>query len=77
MFNTMIWSWMMADAEKMKPYAPSMKLDYEQGSPMEIEAIYGTPIRMARSKGIGMPETENLYQQLLDLNPEQQTELHT
>jgi 2-dehydropantoate 2-reductase len=32
---------MMSDTDKMKPYAPSMMLDYERGRPMEIESIYG------------------------------------
>lgn len=55
---------MVTDTQKMKPYAPSMKLDYDQGKPLEIEAIYGAPIRAARAKGVAMPETEKLYQQL-------------
>lgn len=59
---------MIADTEKMEPYAPSMKLDYERGNPMEIESIYGNPIRAAKARGIAMPETEKLYRQLLELN---------
>lgn len=59
---------MVADTEKMKPYAPSMKLDYDRGNPMEIEAIYGNPIRMAHEHGIPMPETEKLYDRLRALN---------
>ena len=30
---------MMADTEKMKPYAPSMKLDFDRGNTLEIESI--------------------------------------
>ncbi len=60
---------MMMDTEKMAPYATSMKLDFDRGKPMEIESIYGNPLRAARARGIGMPETEKLYQQLLKLNP--------
>ena len=60
---------MLRDTERMKPYAPSMKLDFDRGNPMEVESIYGTPLHIARSHGISMPETEKLYQQLLALNP--------
>ena len=59
---------MIGDTEKMEPYAPSMKLDYERGHPMEIESIYGNPIRAAKARGIAMPETEKLYRRLLDLD---------
>ncbi|MDF7806779.1 putative 2-dehydropantoate 2-reductase [Pontiellaceae bacterium B12219] len=60
---------MMSDTEKMQPYAPSMKLDFDRGNPMEIEAIYGNPLRAAEAAGIDMPETRKLYEQLLALNP--------
>jgi 2-dehydropantoate 2-reductase len=66
---------MIADTEKMEPYAPSMKLDYDRGNPMEIESIYGHPIRAAKARGIAMPETEKLYHQLLTLNSQIKTEL--
>jgi 2-dehydropantoate 2-reductase len=59
---------MIDDTEKMEPYAPSMKLDYDRGNPMELESIYGNPIRAARARGIAMPETEKLYRQLLELD---------
>ncbi|MDF7825600.1 putative 2-dehydropantoate 2-reductase [Pontiellaceae bacterium B12227] len=60
---------MLSDTEKMKPYAPSMKLDYDRGNPMELEAIYGNPIRTAQAVGVEMPETRKLYHQLLKINP--------
>jgi len=60
---------MMEDTERMRPYAPSMKLDFDRGKPMEIESIYGNPIRAAQAQGIEMPETERLYHQLLAINP--------
>lgn len=66
---------MMKQTEKMEPYAPSMKLDYDRGNPMEIESIYGNPIRSARSRGISMPETEKLYHQLLKLQHADGTEM--
>ncbi|HNX53564.1 MAG TPA: putative 2-dehydropantoate 2-reductase [Pontiellaceae bacterium] len=60
---------MMTYTEKMEPYAPSMKLDFDRGNPMEIESIYGNPIRAAKAAGVEMPETEKLYWQLVKLNP--------
>jgi 2-dehydropantoate 2-reductase len=60
---------MMSDTEKMKPYAPSMKLDFDRGKPMEIESIYGCPLRLAEAAGVAMPETGKLYRQLLAVNP--------
>ncbi len=60
---------MMSDTEKMKPYSPSMKLDFDRGRPMEIESIYGNPLRSAKAAGIAMPETETIYHQLLKMNP--------
>ncbi len=60
---------MITDTEKMKPYAPSMKLDFDRGRPMEIESIYGNPLRAAKTAGVEMPETEKLYRQLLRINP--------
>ncbi|MFA7370153.1 MAG: putative 2-dehydropantoate 2-reductase [Kiritimatiellales bacterium] len=58
---------MMTHTEKMTPYAPSMKLDFDRGNPMEIESIYGNPVRAAKAAGISMPETEKLYRQLLQV----------
>ncbi len=59
---------MMTDTEQMKPYAPSMKLDFDRGRPMEIESIYAQPLREAQAAGIAMPETEKLYGQLRAMN---------
>ena len=55
---------MLNDTVKMKPYKPSMKLDYDNRRPMEVEAIYGNPVRAAVSKGVALPHTETLYRQL-------------
>ncbi len=55
---------MMSDTERMKPYATSMKLDYDRGLPMEIDSIYGAPLLAAKAAGVAMPETEKLYRTL-------------
>lgn len=55
---------MIDDTDKMPPYRTSMMLDYEAGKPMEIEAIFGNPLRAAREAGTELPRVEMLYQQL-------------
>ncbi len=49
---------------KMKPYAPSMKLDYDFRRPMEIEYIYSKPIQTAREAGFEMHKVAMLEKQL-------------
>ncbi|KAK0279410.1 hypothetical protein LTR91_007743 [Friedmanniomyces endolithicus] len=45
---------------------PSMLLDWEKGSRMELEVILGNPIRMARKKGIEMPRLQTRIEKLRD-----------
>jgi 2-dehydropantoate 2-reductase len=59
---------MIDNTEKMVPYAPSMKVDFDNNRPMELESIYGEPIRQACACGIEMPQTNALYLQLHQLN---------
>ena len=56
---------MLANTDKMEPYAPSMRLDYDNHRKMEIQAIYGNPIKMAKAAGYHMRKVEMLEQQLL------------
>ena len=49
---------------KMKPYAPSMKLDFDFHRPMEIEYIYSKPIQTARDAGFEMHRVSMLEKQL-------------
>jgi 2-dehydropantoate 2-reductase len=55
---------MIADTLNMAPYRPSMKLDYDLARPMEIESIYGEPLRQAKAAGVEMPRVCVLYQLL-------------
>jgi 2-dehydropantoate 2-reductase len=48
----------------MKPYRASMKVDFDDHRPMEVEAIYGNPLRAAQQSGARMPLVETLYRQL-------------
>jgi 2-dehydropantoate 2-reductase len=49
---------------KMKPYAPSMKLDFDFHRPMEIEYIYSKPIQTAMEAGFVMNKVSMLEKQL-------------
>ena len=59
---------MLAHTEEMVPYRTSMKIDYDEGRPMEIEAILGKPINTAQKLKIPVPTMTMLYQQLTFLN---------
>ena len=49
---------------KMKPYAPSMKLDYDHHRAMEIEYIYSKPLETAGKAGFEMCKVAMLEKQL-------------
>jgi 2-dehydropantoate 2-reductase len=55
---------MLKHTDDMVAYHPSMKLDYEAGRMMEIEAIHGNPLRAAASRGVDLPRMSMLYEQL-------------
>lgn len=55
---------MLEYTRKMTPYKPSMFLDYEAGRPMELEAIYGNPIRAAEQKGEKLRAVKIFYRAL-------------
>jgi 2-dehydropantoate 2-reductase len=55
---------MLADTEAMTPYAPSMKLDFDAGRAMELDAIYAAPIAAARRGGVEMVRAAMLHDQL-------------
>lgn len=49
---------------EMAPYLPSMKQDYDSGKPLEVEAIFGNPLRLAKKAGYDAPSISMLYQLL-------------
>lgn len=53
---------------KMKPYRTSMKIDYDECRPLEVEAIFGSPLRVAKQADQHLPQIEMLYHQLKFLN---------
>lgn len=48
----------------MGPYKPSTMLDYVAGKPLEVEPIWGEPLRRAKAKGVPVPRLEALYEEL-------------
>lgn len=58
---------MLADTDKMKPYAPSMQLDREAGRPMELDAIYARPLAAIAAAGGKAPAMAELHGQLRSL----------
>jgi len=52
---------MIADTRALPGYKTSMALDYENGRPMEIEAILGNVVRSGRQNEVAMPVLETIY----------------
>ena len=56
-----------AVTKKMGAYKPSSLIDYLAGKPVEIESIWGEPLRRGRALGADMPELAKLYSELKTL----------
>lgn len=46
---------------KCGAYLPSSLLDFRAGRPVEVESIWGEPLRAARAAGVPVPHLETLY----------------
>lgn len=57
----------------MGAYKPSTMLDYVASKPLEVEPIWGEPLRRARAKGVPMPRLEALYERLKTIPPRTQS----
>ena len=55
---------MIERTRTMSAYKPSSLIDFLAGSEVELEAIWGEPVRQAKAAGIEMPQVERLYQEL-------------
>lgn len=53
--------------EKMGPYKPSSLIDYLAKNPVELESIWGEPLRRGQALGADMPELAKLYEELKSL----------
>jgi 2-dehydropantoate 2-reductase len=54
--------------ETMGDYKPSTLLDLEAGRALEVEAIWGEPLRRAQAQGTPMPRLKQLYTRLKTLD---------
>ena len=54
----------IARTRPMGPYRPSTLVDADAGNPLEIEPIWGEPLRRARSLGVKTPHLASLYKKL-------------
>ena len=52
---------------RMGAYSPSSLIDYLAGREVEVEAIWGEPLRRAKAAGATMPRLERLYGRLKEL----------
>jgi ketopantoate reductase len=58
----------MKRTETMGAYKPSTLLDFEAGRALEVEAIWGEPLRRAHIGGTTMPRLAQLYALLKSLD---------
>ena len=45
----------------MGAYKPSTLVDFQAGRPLEVEAIWGEPLRRAEAAGAATPRLRELY----------------
>jgi 2-dehydropantoate 2-reductase len=67
------WKKQIERTEAMPGYKPSTLSDWEAGKPLEIEAIWGEPLRRGNAAGAHMPLTEMMYVLLKQLEDNSQT----
>lgn len=53
--------WQIDRSDSMGPYRASSMIDFELGRPVEVEAIWGEPMRQGQRAGAPMPRVEMLY----------------
>ncbi len=55
---------MIERTRTMTKYRPSSLIDFQEGREVEIEPIWGEPVRQAESAGLEMPAVKALYERL-------------
>lgn len=53
--------WQIERSSSMGSYRPSSMIDYEAGHLVEVEAIWGEPVKQGESAGASMPRTKMLH----------------
>ena len=61
--------------ETMGAYKPSTLIDFQAGRPLEIEAIWGEPLRRAAAAGALTPRLQELYEKLKALDSQRSGEM--
>lgn len=59
---------LLVNTRKMIPYRTSMKVDFDARRPLELDAIFGEPLRQAESAGASMATVKALYEELVFLD---------
>lgn len=59
---------MLHSTATMAPYVTSMKRDYDRNMTLELEAILGYPLAVARRQGVALPRMTMLHQLLQHLD---------
>ena len=59
---------MIENTKKMTPYKTSMLIDYERGLPLEIDAILGNLLNLAKKHNIVLSAIQKLYRDLMKLS---------
>ncbi|MRR55309.1 MAG: putative 2-dehydropantoate 2-reductase [Deltaproteobacteria bacterium] len=52
---------MVASSKRLGHYKPSMLIDRLEAHPLELDAIFGVPLRRAYEKGVQMPRVQQLF----------------
>ena len=63
---------MVANTQKMRPYFPSMKLDFDARKALELEAMYQKPLAAAARQGKKLARIEMLFAELSFLQEKQE-----
>lgn len=57
----------MQRTSSLGAYRPSTLLDFQAGRPLELESIWGEPLRRATAAGAPMPLLDRLYENLVEV----------
>ena len=55
---------LLETTRQLPPYSPSMKVDWDNGRPMEVEGIVHEPLRRADRFGVDVPALRTVYEEL-------------
>ncbi len=66
--STSLIDYNIKETKSMGPYRPSSMIDFIEGRPVEVEAIWGNPVRVGRSVGVEIPKMEAMYDSIKSLS---------